>query len=85
MNFGGVIIKKPIVEVIVHFNLEGEIVPLKVDYKGSILYVGKPSKPKKGASQTMGVQGNRYECLIDGKKAHLYLTYENKWYLEFLK
>lgn len=76
--------EKPIVEVIVHYNLDGEIVPLKANYKGNTFHIEKPSQPKRRASQTIGVQGNRYDCLIDGKKAYLYLTHDNKWYLEFL-
>jgi hypothetical protein len=40
--------------------------------------------PVKGASLKIGVQGDRYSCTIDGKKAYLYRDFENKWFIELI-
>lgn len=76
------------VEVIAHFNLDGEIIPLKIriiqDGEEVVYSVDKPSKPVKGASLKIGVQGNRYSCFINGNRAHLYQNYDNKWFIEIL-
>ena len=73
-------------EVIAHFNLNGEIIPLKIKVnvggEERSYVVNKPSKPVRGASLKIGVQGNRYSCYIDGKKAFLYQNHENKWFLD---
>lgn len=78
--------KKISAEVIAHFNLDGEIIPLKIkmniDGEEKAYCVDRPSKPVKGASLKIGVQGNRYSCLIDGKRAFLYQNHENKWFVE---
>ncbi|WP_010247518.1 hypothetical protein [Acetivibrio cellulolyticus] len=76
---------KPSVEVIAHYNLEGEIIPLRIRIGSDKVYsVDKPSKPVKGASLKIGIQGNRYSCFVDGKRAYLYLNHENKWFIELV-
>lgn len=73
-------------EVIAHFNLDGEIIPLKIkmniDGEERAYCIDKPSKPVKGASLTIGVQGYKYSCVIEGMRACLYQDYTNKWYIE---
>ena len=74
---------KPAVEVIAYYNLDGDIIPLKIRIdKDKVYSVDKPGKPVKGASLKIGVQGVRYSCFIGGKRAYLYLNYENKWFIE---
>ncbi|WP_010243738.1 hypothetical protein [Acetivibrio cellulolyticus] len=74
------------VEVIAHYNLNGEITPLKIrlieENDEKAYMIDKPSKPVKGSSLKIGLQGKRYSCFIDGKKAYLFLSDENKWYIE---
>lgn len=76
------------IEVIAHFNLDGEIVPLKIkinrENEEAVFCVDRPGKPVKGASMKIGVQGNRYSCFINGKRAYLYQNHENKWYIELV-
>jgi len=76
---------KPSVEVIAHYNLEGEIIPLRIRIEGDKVYsVDRPGKAVKGASLKIGIQGKRYSCFVDGKKAYLYLNHENKWFIELV-
>ena len=76
---------KPSVEVIAHYNLDGEIIPLRIKIDSDKVYnVDKPCKPIKGASLKIGVQGSRYACVIDGKRVYLYLNHENKWFIELV-
>lgn len=74
--------------MIAHFNLDGDIIPLKVRLKTQneecIYAVEHPGKPVKGASLKIGIQGDRYSCRIDGKKANLYRDLENKWFIEII-
>jgi len=76
------------VEVIALYNLDGDITPLKIRVKTAetenVYNVNKPGKPVKGASLKIGVQGNRYPCFINGKRAFLYLDHENKWFVELV-
>lgn len=76
---------KPSVEVIAHYRLDGEIIPLRVRIDNEKVFsVDKPGKPVKGASLKIGIQGTRYSCFVDGKKAYLYLNHENKWFIELV-
>jgi len=78
-------VNKPSVEVIAHYNLEGEIIPLRIRIDSDKVYsVDKPGKPVKGASLKIGIQGDRYSCFVDGKKAYLYRNHENKWFIELV-
>lgn len=73
------------VEVIAHYNLNGEITPLKVriieENNEKAYMIDKSSRPVKGSSLKIGFQGDRYSCYIDGKRVYLYLS-GDKWYIE---
>lgn len=62
--------------------------PLKIrinsDNEEKVYTVDNPRMPVKGASLKIGVQGDRYSCTIDGKKAYLYRDFENKWFIELI-
>lgn len=78
--------EKPQVEIIAHINMDGEIIPLKIRMHAGnndmVYSVSRAEKPVKGASLKIGVQGDKYACVIDGKKALLYRDFQNRWFVE---
>lgn len=75
------------IEVLVHFKLDGSMMPFKFRFtKDNEIFtytIDKVGKPEKSASLTLGVHGLKYPCRIQNKNVNLYFDeFSNKWYVE---
>lgn len=69
-------------EVLVRFDLEGVMWPLKIKWEDDTVYVvDKVLSHERRAAFKAGGQGMRYTCKIMGKTAYLFFE-EGKWFME---
>ena len=74
--------RKVQVAVDVHFDIDGEMTPLSIEWEdGRIFSIDKVVDKRQAASLKAGGQGVRYICRI--MKKETYLFYENPtWFVE---
>ncbi|NLA78713.1 MAG: hypothetical protein GX845_04100 [Erysipelothrix sp.] len=70
------------VSVVAHYDIDGNITPLKIIWKNNIMYsIDKITQKIPAASLKSGGYGMRYTCTIHGHVRYLYLE-ESRWFIE---
>lgn len=72
---------KNYIEVIARFDLDGNIIPLKIKIKDDKYDVDRVIDIRPAASLKSGGAGIRYTCNIMGKQTYLFLE-ETRWFIE---
>lgn len=74
--------KKTYVEVNADFDVDGNIIPLKIKWKdGNVFNIDKIIDKRRAASLKVGGMGIRYTCRINGFDKYLFFD-NNSWFVE---
>ncbi len=74
---------KVYVDVIVKFNKDGIVRPVKFTWEDGVTYdIDDVVKVKKAASVRAGGIGIVYICMISGHESRLFYEENNRWFLE---
>lgn len=73
--------EKKYVPVTVHFDADGRIRPLEIEFDRAHRYsIDKILDVRRAACQSVGGVGERYTCLIHGKESYLWLE-KGRWFV----
>ncbi len=72
------------VEVIAHFDIDGEIIPMKIRTEDEWFEVDRVRDVRPAASLKSGGAGIRYTCTVEGRPTYLFLE-ETKWFIELVE
>lgn len=74
--------RKVFVEVIAKFTTEGKIIPITIKWEDDTMFdIDRVNGVMNRAAMKVGGIGVRYDCMIKGKQAYIFLE-DNKWYVE---
>lgn len=74
---------KVYVDVTATFSKDGQLKPIKVEWKdGHVYEIQRVKDIRRAASLKAGGVGTRYTCVIDGKESYLYYEDNNMWFVE---
>ena len=72
------------VEVIAHFDTDGNILPKKIKSEGEWYEVDRVMDIRPAASLKSGGAGIRYACTVNGRPSYLFLE-ETRWFAELIE